>query len=156
MSIIFISCSNSVTTNEDTNTKQDNVITNEDSDTSQDNAITTNTTDIHKDTDTSNQNSNNNISKIYFDYNGFKLDLNLTDEMIAELSEFENNSTVPDTELDEVFATIYAVYEDNSEKIFGGIYIGDDGAFYIKCESNPNKDAAYKLADNFLDVNNIF
>ena len=149
MSVIFISCSKNVVTHEETN--KDNIITSENSDTKQDNSNATNNTDVQNGVDTSLQN----ISKMYLDYDGFKVDLDITDEMISDLSEIQNAATVPNTELNNAFAIIHAVYNDNSDKVFGTIYIGDDNAFYLKCENTPNKDAAYKLADNFLPNNSI-
>ena len=152
MSVIFISCSRNVATvatHEETN--KDNIISSENSDTNKDNVTAANNTDIQNGTDTSLQN----ISKMYLDYNGFKVDIDITDEMISDLSEVQNAATVPNTELNNAFATIHAVYKDNSDKVFGTIYIGDDNAFYLKCENTPNKDAAYKLADNFLSENSI-
>ena len=146
ISITFISCSKNAVINESTRKIQDN-------------SSTTIITTIEDNTNTTKQNSQNNssenrIKKMYLDYNGFKIDIDVTDEMTSELSEFENCTTVPDTKLSKAFATIYAVYSDKSEELFGTIYIGNDGAYYLKCENNPNKDAAVKLADDFLNKSN--
>ncbi len=88
------------------------------------------------------------ISKLYLNYNGITVDINTDDAGIGELLEAKKKATVPQTPLNTELAKIIAVYNDNTEKLFGTIYIGDDGAYYLKFSDSELEGTAYKMADS--------
>ncbi len=64
--------------------------------------------------------------------------------------ELEKNATVPETKLSTKFADITAVYDDNTEEIYGTIYIGEDNGYYLEFANSTVEGAAYKMSDSSL------
>lgn len=145
ISIAFISCSK--------NTKEDRNSTNQQTTNSIANTLNNKHSTLSNNSKNDKQDSN--IKRIYLDYNGFKVDVDIDNEMISQLDEIENNSTVPETELNTELATINVVYENDTEEVFGTIYIGSDNAFYLKLSNSKNKDVAFKMADSSF-ANGLF
>ena len=136
LSILFVSCSK----NANSNVKATNLSNNQE------------ISEIAKETDnkTEKNGSSKNIIKLYIDYNGFKTDVNTDEEGVSELLQIEDNATAPDAKLTTALADVFAVYDDNSENLYGTIYAGDDGAYYLKFANSKNKDAAYKMTDSIF------
>lgn len=135
ISLTFVACSNTTSnTGEPTN------------------EVITDSTTLQETNENSTDSSNTDksISKLYLNYSGITLDINTDDAGIAELLEAKETATVPETELTTEFASITAVYSDNSEELFGTIYIGDDGAYYLKFADSKVEGAAYKMGDSTL------
>lgn len=89
-----------------------------------------------------------NITKLYVFCNGIKIDITSDKDKINEIIEAEKNADVPKTKLVTKFADVFAVYDDNSENIYGKIYIGEDDYYYLKFENSEKEGAAFKLPDN--------
>lgn len=105
---------------------------------------TTNKSDNHT------EQNNKNITKLYVSYNGIRIDLTSDKDTINEIIETEKNATVPETKLVTKFADVFAVYDDNSESIYGNVYIGEDDCYYLKFENSTIEGAAFKLPDNSI------
>lgn len=106
-------------------------------------------------TSSSNNQNSKNITRLYITYSGIQMDITSDKNSIAELSELEKEATVPETNLSTKFADITAVYDDNTEDIYGSIYIGDDGGYYLKFANSEVEGAAYKMTDSSF-VNELF
>lgn len=91
--------------------------------------------------------SEKSIIRLYISYSGINMDITTDERKIAELSELEKNATVPETNLNTKFADVTAVYEDNTETLYGTIYIGEDKGYYLQFANSNIKGAAYKMSD---------
>ena len=83
------------------------------------------------------------------------MDITDDESKIAELTELAKNVTVPETNLNTKFADITAIYDDNTEDIYGTIYIGDDGGYYLKFSNSEVEGAALKMSDSSI-TNGLF
>lgn len=138
ISLSFISCTKSANITNITNDKiysQDN---------NKQDKNTTNKSDNHT------EQNNKNITELYVSYNGVRIDLTSDKDTINEIIETEKNATVPETKLVTKFADVFAVYDDNSESIYGNVYIGEDDCYYLKFENSTIEGAAFKLPDNSI------
>lgn len=110
--------------------------------------------DTSKAANNKDKNNNNNtgksITRLYISYSGINMDITTDESKIAELLELEKNATVPETKLSTKFADITAVYDDNTEEIYGTIYIGEDNGYYLEFANSTVEGAAYKLSDSSL------
>jgi len=109
--------------------------------------------DTSKVANTNKDNNNNNgksITRLYISYSGINMDITTDESKIAELLELEKTATVPETKLSTKFADITAVYDDNTEEIYGTIYIGEDNGYYLEFANSTVEGAAYKLSDSSL------
>lgn len=71
-------------------------------------------------------------------------------EILKAFEYAENDTAVPDTELETAFGNVEIIYADNTSETIGTVYLGSDKALYLKFNNNKNKAAAYKLADSIL------
>lgn len=71
-------------------------------------------------------------------------------EILKAFEYAENDTAVPDTELETAFGNVEIIYTDNISETIGTVYLGSDKALYLKFNNNQNKAAAYKLADSIL------
>lgn len=110
--------------------------------------------DTSKAANNKDKNNNNNngksITRLYISYSGINMDITTDESKIAELLELEKNATVPETKLSTKFADITAVYDDNTEEIYGTIYIGEDNGYYLEFANSTVEGAAYKMSDSSL------
>lgn len=110
--------------------------------------------DTSKAANNKDKNNNNNtgksITRLYISYSGINMDITTDESKIAELLELEKNATVPETKLRTKFADITAVYDDNTEEIYGTIYIGEDNGYYLEFANSTVEGAAYKMSDSSL------
>lgn len=95
------------------------------------------------------------IKKLYISYSGINIDITTDENRIAELSELEKNAAVPEVNLITKFADITAVYDDNTEDVYGSIYIGDDKGYYLQFANSAVEGAAYKMTDSSF-ANELF
>lgn len=143
--IAFASCGNNTPYENEKSTQDDNQVVSEqeaDTDIVSD-KVTEASTKPSKDT-------KKKIEKFYVNYNGFKIDVNFDENSIKEILDAEKNATVPETKLVTKFADVFAVYDDNSESIYGNVYIGEDDCYYLKFENSTIEGAAFKLPDNSI------
>lgn len=143
--IAFASCGNNTPYENEKSTQDDNQVVSEqetDTDIVSD-KVTEASTKPSKDTEKK-------IEKFYVNYNGFKIDVNFDENSIKEILDAEKNATVPETKLVTKFADVFAVYDDNSESIYGNVYIGEDDCYYLKFENSTIEGAAFKLPDNSI------
>ena len=133
ISVCFISCSNNTPSENETLSKNDNeIVTDNNSETSE------------------NLNKEKNIEKLYVNYNGFKMDVNFDEADIADLLDAEKNATVPDVKMKMSFAELIAIYDDNTEGIFGTIYMGEDDCYYLQFVNSDIEGAAFKMGDSSI------
>ena len=52
------------------------------------------------------------------------MDVDFDEDDIADLLDEEKNATVPDVKMKTSFAELIAIYDDNTEGVFGTIYMG--------------------------------
>lgn len=145
ISIAFASCGNNTPYENEKSTQDDNQVVSEqetDTDIVSD-KVTEASAKPSKDTEKK-------IEKFYVNYNGFKIDVNFDENSIKEILDAEKNATVPETKLVTKFADVFAVYDDNSESIYGNVYIGEDDCYYLKFENSTIEGAAFKLPDNSI------
>ena len=90
------------------------------------------------------------IVKFYVNYSGFKIDVNFDEDDINEILDAEKNASVPDVKMKTSFAELIAVYDDNTEGLFGTIYMGEDDCYYLKFANSEIEGAAYKMGDSSL------
>lgn len=83
------------------------------------------------------------------------MDITSDESKIAELLELEKNAKIPETKLSTKFADISAVYSDNTEEIYGAIYIGEDNGYYLQFVNSNPKGAAYKMTNSSFS-NDLF
>lgn len=102
-----------------------------------------------------NKQSDKAIKKLYISYSGINMDITTDENKIAELLELEKNATVPEINLNTKFADVTAVYEDNTEDIYGSIYIGEDKGYYLQFAHSTVEGAAYKMTDSSF-ANRLF
>lgn len=150
ISFSFISCTKNTNEYSEKNSKE--IIENYENESKTE---TKNNSKTESESDVQILDSEKTVSKMYFDYNGFKIDINVDNETIDGLDEIEKNSTVPNALLSTTFGTINVIYEDNSKEVIGTIFIGDDGAYYLKLESNEDKNVAFKITDSSFN-NGLF
>lgn len=106
------------------------------------------------DTNNTNKAKNNNIhneksiSRLYISYSGINMDITSDESKISELLELEKNAEIPETKLSTKFADITAVYNDNTEEIYGTIYIGEDNGYYLKFANSTVEGAACKISNS--------
>lgn len=145
ISIAFASCGNNTPYENEKSTQDDNqVVLEQETDTDiVSDKVTEASTKPSKDTEKK-------IEKFYVNYNGFKIDVNFDENSIKEILDAEKNATVPETKLVTKFADVFAVYDDNSESIYGNVYIGEDDCYYLKFENSTIEGAAFKLPDNSI------
>ena len=93
------------------------------------------------------------IVKFYVNYSGFKMDVNFDEDDINEILDAEKNASVPDVKMKTSFAELIAVYDDNTEGLFGTIYMGEDDCYYLKFANSEIEGAAYKIGDSSLTEN---
>lgn len=113
-------------------------------------------TSVQEDTsvDDTNKAKNNNIhneksiSRLYISYSGINMDITSDESKISELLELEKNAKIPETKLSTKFADITAVYNDNTEEIYGTIYIGEDNGYYLKFANSTVEGAACKISNS--------
>lgn len=143
--IAFASCGNNTPYENEKSTQDDNqVVLEQETDTDiVSDKVTEASTKPSKDTEKK-------IEKFYVNYNGFKIDVNFDENSIKEILDAEKNATVPETKLVTKFADVFAVYDDNSESIYGNVYIGEDDCYYLKFENSTIEGAAFKLPDNSI------
>lgn len=79
-----------------------------------------------------------------------KMNIDIDAEMLKELENAENDTTIPDATLDMALGTVEIIYSDESTETIGTVYIGSDKALYLKFNNNKNKDAAYKLQESIF------
>ena len=75
------------------------------------------------------------------------MDITSDESKIAELLELKN-AKIPETKLSTKFADITAVYNDNTEEIYGTIYIGEDNGYYLRFANSKIKGAACKISNS--------
>lgn len=141
ISISFVACSNNL------NSEENNAVS-ESSSYQNDNA----TKKINENVDNNNNANKKSITRLYISYSGINMDITTDESSISELLELEKNATVPETKLNTKFADITAVYDDNTEEIYGTIYIGEDNGYYLEFSNSPVKGAAYKLSDSSFET----
>lgn len=91
--------------------------------------------------------------KFYVNHSGFKMDVNFDEDDINEILDAEKNVSVPDVKMKTSFAELIAVYDDNTEGVFGTIYMGEDDCYYLKFANSEIEGAAYKMGDSSLTEN---
>lgn len=143
ISFIFVSCSNTPSETK-TQSQEDTQSVSE----FQNNTITEKSTETVK-------NAEKKIEKFYVNYNGFKMDVNFDEQDIKELLDAEKNATVPDVKMKTSFAELIAIYSDNTDDIFGTIYIGEDDCYYLQFANSKVEGAAFKMSDSSF-TNELF
>lgn len=78
---------------------------------------------------------------------GLGIKINFDAETLKTLENAENDETVPDAKLLTSCGTVKIVYADDTAESIGTIYLGSDGALYLKFSNSKNEDAAYKFAE---------
>lgn len=78
---------------------------------------------------------------------GLGIKINFDTETLKALEDAESDETVPDAKLLTNCGTIKIFYADDTVESIGTLYLGSDGALYLKFSNSKNEDAAYKLAD---------
>lgn len=139
ISIAFASCSNNTPSENEMSSQVDNQVVSEqktDSDT------------VTETSTKSNIDSEKTIEKLYVNYNGFKMDVDFDEDDIADLLDAEKNATVPDVKMKMVFADVIAVYNDNTEEIFGTVCVGEDDSYYLQFANSEVEGAAFKMPDS--------
>lgn len=136
VSLVFVSCSNTPSETK-TQSQEDTQAVSE----LQNNTITEKSTETVK-------NAEKKIEKFYVNYNGFKMDVNFDKQDIKELLDAEKNATVPDVKMKTSFAELIAIYNDNTDDIFGTIYIGEDDCYYLQFANSKVEGAAFKMSDS--------
>lgn len=81
------------------------------------------------------------------------MDVNFDEDDINEILDAEKNVSVPDVKMKTSFAELIAVYDDNTEGVFGTIYMGEDDCYYLKFANSEIEGAAYKMGDSSLTEN---
>ena len=76
------------------------------------------------------------------------MDITSDESKTSELLELEKNAKIPETKLSTKFADITAVYNDNTEEIYGTIYIGEDNGYYLKFANSTVEGAACKISNS--------
>lgn len=94
-----------------------------------------------------------NIEKFYVNYSGFKMDVDFDEDDISEMLDAEKNATVPDVKMKASFAELIAIYDDNTEAVFGTVCVGEDDCYYLKFANSEIEGAAYKMGDSSLTEN---
>lgn len=130
ISLVFVSCSNTPSETK-TQSQEDTQVVSE----LKDNTITEKTAEKK-------------IEKFYVNYNGFKMDVNFDEQDIKELLDAEKNATLPDVKMKTSFAELIAIYSDNTDDVFGTIYIGEDDCYYLQFANSKVEGAAFKMSDS--------
>lgn len=143
ISFVFISCSNTPSETK-TQSQEDTQVVSE----SKDNTIIEKTTETVKSTEKK-------LEKFYVNYNGFKMDVNFDEKDINEILEAKNSATVPDVEMKMSLANLIVIYDDDSEDVFGTLYIGEDDCCYLQFADSKVKGAAFKMPDSSF-ANKLF
>ena len=139
ISIALASCSNNTSSENKISSKNNNQIVSE----KKTDAVT----------ETSTKDTEKKILKFYVNYSGFKMDVNFDEDDINEILDAEKNASVPDVKMKTSFAELMAVYDDNTEAVFGTIYIGEDDCYYLKFANSEIEDVAFKMGDSSLTEN---
>ncbi len=146
ISIALASCSNNTTSENKISSKNNNQIVSEQkTDTVSDTVTETSTKPS--------ENTEKKIVKFYVNHSGFKMDVNFDEDDINEILDAEKNASVPDVKMKTSFAELMAVYDDNTEGLFGTIYMGEDDCYYLKFANSEIEGAAYKMGDSSLTEN---
>lgn len=140
ISFTFVSCSNDTSSKNEISSQNKNEI------------VTDNNSDI---TETSNADKDKSIEKLYVNYNGFKMDVNFDEDDIVDLLDAEKEATVPDVKMKMVFADVIAVYNDNTEDVFGTVCVGEDDYYYLQFANSKVEGAAFKMSDSLFS-NELF
>ncbi|WP_308619053.1 hypothetical protein [uncultured Eubacterium sp.] len=146
ISFALASCSNNTTSENKISSKNNNQIVSEQkTDTVSDTVTETSTKPS--------ENTEKKIVKFYVNHSGFKMDVNFDEDDINEILDAEKNASVPDVKMKTSFAELIAVYDDNTEGVFGTIYMGEDDCYYLKFANSEIEGAAYKMGDSSLTEN---
>lgn len=142
ISFALVSCSNNTSSENKISSKNNNQIVSE----KKTDTVTETSTEPSKDTEKK-------IKKFYVNYSGFKMDVNFDEDDINEILDAEKNASVPDVKMKTSFAELIAVHDDNTEGLFGTIYMGEDDCYYLKFANSEIEGAAYKMGDSSLTEN---
>lgn len=147
ISIIFASCSNNTQSENKISSQNDNqMVSEQESD-----------TDIVSDKieESKNNNTDKKIEKFYVNYGGFKMDINFDENDINEILEAKKSATVPDVEMKMSLANLIVIYDDDSEDVFGTLYIGEDDCCYLQFADSEVEGASFKMPDSSF-ANKLF
>lgn len=81
------------------------------------------------------------------------MDVDFDEDDIADLLDAEKNATVPDVKMKTSFAELIAIYDDNTEGVFGTIYMWEDDCYYLKFANSEIEGVTYKMGDSSLTEN---
>lgn len=149
ISIVFVSCSNNTPNKNEKSLQDTNQVV---SAQEEDNTFS------DKATETSAKSSNGSekkFEKFYVNYNGFKMDVDFDEKDITEILDAKESSTVPDVKMKMSLAELIAVYDGDSEDVFGTLYIGEDDCCYLQFADSKVEGAAFKMPDSAF-VNEMF
>ena len=142
ISFCFASCSNNTSSENKISSKNNTQIVSE----KKTDTVTETSTKPREDTEKK-------IVKFYVNYSGFKMDVNFDEDDINEILDAEKNASVPDVKMKTSFAELIAVYDDNTEAVFGTVCVGEDDCYYLKFANSEIEGAAYKMGDSSLTEN---
>lgn len=142
ISIVFVSCSNTPSETK-TQSQEDTQAVSE----LQNNTIAEKSTETVK-------NAEKKIEKFYVNYGGFKMDVDFDENDINEILEAKKNATVPDVKMKMSLADLIVIYDD-SEDVFGTLYIGEDDCCYLQFADSEVEGASFKMPDSSF-INDLF
>lgn len=150
ISIIFASCSNNTQFENKISSQNDNqMVSEQESDTD----IVFDK--IEESQKNQNKNADKKIEKFYVNYGGFKMDINFDENDINEILEAKKSATVPDVEMKMSLANLIVIYDDDSEDVFGTLYIGEDDCCYLQFADSEVEGTYFKMPDSSF-INDIF
>lgn len=150
ISIIFASCSNNTQFENKISSQNDNqMISEQESDTD----IVSDK--IEESQKNPNKNADKKIEKFYVNYGGFKMNVDFDENDINEILEAKNSATVPDVKMKMSLADLIVIYNDDSEDVFGTLYIGEDDCCYLQFANSNVEGAAFKIPDSSF-INELF
>lgn len=150
ISIIFASCSNNTQSENKISSKNDNqMVSEQESDTD----IVSD--EIEGSQKSQNKNADKKIKKFYVNYGGFKMNIDFDENDINEILDAKKNATVPDVEMKMSLANLIVIYDDDSEDVFGTLYIGEDDCCYLQFADSEVEGASFKMPDSSF-INDLF